>query len=162
MYVEMRAVGANPQRATPSETGCGSGVGELETTCQSAGAVTVSWKVALRSGWSKRLEDPHRVARLVLRVEVDGAVDRVGEPVQPLAGARVGDVDAGGLGQGLDQAEEVHRVEVDLAAQVPAGVDLIEVGLWGDPGERGDDGGPGFFGVHSASGWVSRASSAAR
>ena len=34
-------------------TGSGSGVGWLDTTCQSSGAVTVNAKVALRSGCSK-------------------------------------------------------------------------------------------------------------
>jgi len=53
MYVEMRAVGANSQRRTPSRAAAGSGVGELLMTVQAAGASTVSWNVALRSGCSK-------------------------------------------------------------------------------------------------------------
>ena len=38
--------------AVPSPAGRGSGVGELETTCQWAGAVTVKENAALRSGCS--------------------------------------------------------------------------------------------------------------
>ena len=53
MYDESRSVGGNTQAALPSPTGSGSGVGWLETTCQSAGAVTVNAKVAFRSGCSK-------------------------------------------------------------------------------------------------------------
>ncbi len=40
-----------PER--PSEAGTGSGVGELDTTVQWLGAVTVNRKVPLRSGCSK-------------------------------------------------------------------------------------------------------------
>ena len=44
-------VGANTQVAvSPSIDGCG--VGELLTTCQAAGAVTVNRKLAFRSGCS--------------------------------------------------------------------------------------------------------------
>ena len=53
MYDGSRSVGANRQVALPRPTGSGSGVGWLDTTCQSAGAVTVNAKVALRSGCSK-------------------------------------------------------------------------------------------------------------
>ncbi len=53
MYVEMRGVGSKGHVAVPSSSGSGCGVGALLTTCQCAGAVTVSWKVALRSGCSK-------------------------------------------------------------------------------------------------------------
>lgn len=51
MYVEMRGVGSKCQ-TVPSGP-FGSGVAELETTVQPAGAFTVNWKVALRSGCSK-------------------------------------------------------------------------------------------------------------
>ena len=37
----------------PSPAGVGSGVGELDTTCQWSGAVTVKANVAFRSGCSK-------------------------------------------------------------------------------------------------------------
>ncbi len=49
----MRGVGSNAHVAlsSPSRT-IGSGVGELEMTRHAAGAVTVNWKVALRSGCS--------------------------------------------------------------------------------------------------------------
>jgi hypothetical protein len=59
MYEEMRGVGSKPQVATcspspPVEGSCtiGSGVGKFETTFHAAGAVTVNWNVALRSGCS--------------------------------------------------------------------------------------------------------------
>jgi len=53
MYVEMRPVGSKVQVAvSPAVTG--SGVGSLLTTCHAAGAVTVNWNVALRSGCSKQ------------------------------------------------------------------------------------------------------------
>ena len=45
-------MGANDQRAAPSATGSGSGVGWFDTTCQCAGAVTVSRYVLFRSGCS--------------------------------------------------------------------------------------------------------------
>ena len=45
-------MGEKSQRATPSETASGSGVGWLDTTAHSAGAVTQNWNVALRSGCS--------------------------------------------------------------------------------------------------------------
>ncbi|CAM5590236.1 hypothetical protein SCYAM73S_06204 [Streptomyces cyaneofuscatus] len=48
MYVEMRGVGSNVQTSS-----FGSGVGEFEMTVQPAGAFTVNWKVAFRSGCSK-------------------------------------------------------------------------------------------------------------
>ena len=48
----MRGVGENRHVATRSPVGSASGVGELETTCQCAGAVTVKVKAALRSGCS--------------------------------------------------------------------------------------------------------------
>ena len=54
MYVDMRCVGVNVHRAVPAVTGSATGVGELETTSQSSGAVIVKAKVALRSGWSKQ------------------------------------------------------------------------------------------------------------
>src|SRR5699024_7999664 len=53
MYVDMGAVGAKSQRATLSATITGSGVGELDTTCQCAGAVTWNGNVAFKSGCSK-------------------------------------------------------------------------------------------------------------
>ena len=50
-------MGANAHVATSAwsttPAGVGSGVGELEMTFQCAGAVTVNWKDALRSGCSK-------------------------------------------------------------------------------------------------------------
>jgi hypothetical protein len=49
----MRGVGENRQVALPKPAGSGSGVGWLETTCQSSGAVIVNANVALRSGCSK-------------------------------------------------------------------------------------------------------------
>ncbi len=45
-------MGAKCHVDTESRTPFGSGVGELLTTAQFAGAVTVNWKVALRSGCS--------------------------------------------------------------------------------------------------------------
>ena len=49
---ERGLVGANLHTALPSLTGSGVGDGEFETTFQSAGAVTVNVKGALRSGCS--------------------------------------------------------------------------------------------------------------
>ena len=53
MYVDIRSVGGKSHTALPSPSGRGSGVGALETTAQSSGAVT--WKVntLFRSGCSK-------------------------------------------------------------------------------------------------------------
>lgn len=54
----MTCVGSNVhvEASTASSVACvagtGSGVGELDTTCQADGAVTVNWNVALRSGCS--------------------------------------------------------------------------------------------------------------
>ena len=45
-------MGAKCQVARPSPAGSGCGVGEFETTCQWAGAVTVKANRALRSGCS--------------------------------------------------------------------------------------------------------------
>ena len=45
-------MGENVHVAAPSPAGTGSGVGELLTTAHAAGAVTVNWNVALRSGCS--------------------------------------------------------------------------------------------------------------
>ncbi len=53
MYVEMRGVGAKDQVAVPSPWSSASGVGELLTTFQCDGAVTVSPNSAFRSGCSK-------------------------------------------------------------------------------------------------------------
>jgi len=50
--VEIGCVGWKRQTATPSVTASGAGVGELENSSQVSGAVTVNWKVALRSGCS--------------------------------------------------------------------------------------------------------------
>ena len=47
-------MGEKAQVAVPSPAADGSGVGALEMTRQWAGAVTVSWKVALRSGCSNQ------------------------------------------------------------------------------------------------------------
>src|SRR5690606_21067534 len=53
MYDEMRGVGSKPHvDEPPSSWGIGSGVGWFDTTFHSDGAVTVNWKVALRSGCS--------------------------------------------------------------------------------------------------------------
>ena len=52
MYDEMRSVGSNRHLALPSPAGSGSGDGWFDTTCHSAGAVTVNRNVALRSGCS--------------------------------------------------------------------------------------------------------------
>jgi hypothetical protein len=49
----MRGVGSKAHVAVPSPSSSGAGVGELLTTFQWAGVVTVSWNVALRSGCSK-------------------------------------------------------------------------------------------------------------
>ena len=46
-------MGAKRHVAVPSPAGSGCGVGEFDTTCQWAGAVTVKVKRALRSGCSK-------------------------------------------------------------------------------------------------------------
>ena len=54
MYGEIRGVGSNDQRLVAASIATGSGLGELETTCQPLGAVTVSANSALRSGWSKQ------------------------------------------------------------------------------------------------------------
>jgi len=54
MYGEILGVAPNAHRASPSPAGRGSGVGELDTTCQPAGAVTARVNVPLRSGWSKQ------------------------------------------------------------------------------------------------------------
>ena len=56
MYVDIRGVGSKSHRATPSRcrSSTGAGVGELDTTSQSAGATTVKVNVALRSGCSKQ------------------------------------------------------------------------------------------------------------
>ncbi|OUD85686.1 hypothetical protein BC477_14865 [Clavibacter michiganensis subsp. michiganensis] len=48
----MRSVGSKVHVDAPSAAGVGSGVGELETTSQCEGAVTVKRKTALRSGCS--------------------------------------------------------------------------------------------------------------
>ena len=48
----MRWVGSNAHVFAPSAASVGSGVGELEITSHTAGAVTVKRKVALRSGCS--------------------------------------------------------------------------------------------------------------
>ena len=57
MYVEIRSVGGNSQRASSSPFspwyGVGSGVGAFEMTTQRAGAETVKVNGALRSGCSK-------------------------------------------------------------------------------------------------------------
>ena len=50
----MRGVGSKAQVAVPSPWSSGSGVGELLTTCQCDGAVTVRSNVAFRSGCSKQ------------------------------------------------------------------------------------------------------------
>ena len=58
MYEEMRGVGANVHVEAPTEGSVawvaetGFGYGSLLTTCHAAGAVTVNWNVALRSGCS--------------------------------------------------------------------------------------------------------------
>ena len=49
----MRSVGAKLHVAVPSPCSAGCGVGELETTFQCAGALTVKVKTAFRSGCSK-------------------------------------------------------------------------------------------------------------
>ncbi len=55
----MRGVGSNVHVAVGTSgsvacvAGVGSGVGWFDTTCHAAGAVTVSWNGALRSGCSK-------------------------------------------------------------------------------------------------------------
>ncbi len=54
MYVEIGGVAAKAQRARPSSSGVGSTSGELDSTVQVAGAITVRAKVAFRSGCSKQ------------------------------------------------------------------------------------------------------------
>ena len=48
----MRGVGSNAHVFAPSWASTGSGVGELDTTSQCAGAVTVKRNAAFRSGCS--------------------------------------------------------------------------------------------------------------
>ncbi len=104
----------------PSPAGSGCGVGELETTCQWAGAVTVNVKRGLEVGLLEHGEHPPGVGHLELRVEVDLVVDRVDEAVQALAGvacsARCGDdhelVVGGQIGQAHPAVgEDLGRVE---------------------------------------------------
>src|SRR5690625_953233 len=52
IYVLIRSVGGKFQVAFPSPAGTGFGVGELETTSQWSGAVTVKVKIDFRSGCS--------------------------------------------------------------------------------------------------------------
>src|SRR5690606_37670700 len=56
----------------------------LESTAHPSGALMWNRHLAFRSGCSKQA-----VGGLVLRVQVDLVVHRVGEPVQPLAGPAV-------------------------------------------------------------------------
>ena len=53
MYVDIGSVCGNRHTALPSPSDSGSGVGALETTRQSAGAVTLKVKTLFRSGCSK-------------------------------------------------------------------------------------------------------------
>ena len=83
------------ERAPPSSPGMvstGAGVGELETTSQCEGAVTVKREGGLEVGLFEDGEHPPRVGDLELGVQVDLVVHRVHEAVQALAGVHVGRV----------------------------------------------------------------------
>src|SRR5690625_7485831 len=60
MYVLIRSVGGKFQVAFPSPAGTGFGVGELETTSQWSGAVTVKVKIDFRSGCSNAARSEER------------------------------------------------------------------------------------------------------
>ena len=119
----MRGVGSNAQRRGRRRRAAstGSGVGELDTTSQCAGAVTVKRKRRLQVGLLEHGEHAARVGHLELRVEVDLVVDRVDEAVQALAGvhvAAVGDDDElvlGGEVRQLDAHAVAHLGRVERA-----------------------------------------------
>ena len=100
-------------------TGVGSGVGELDTTCQCDGRRHGEREGRLEVGLLEDREHPAAVGDLELGVEVDLAVDRVDEAVQPLTGVHVcrGGVDRervplrGGRERDADAVEVRGRVE---------------------------------------------------
>src|SRR3990172_6161227 len=84
----------------------------------------------------------------------------VGDEAVERAQARVvglGDVDAELLVDRDHEVEDVHRVEVELVAEVDVPLDLRRVGLQRDLAQHAEDGGPDLVGGHRSSGsWSSR------